>query len=181
MLQRLQLIHSKMQNSRKVSLRFGCMNPKESKPSFWFNMTDICYNVRSLWFQLLPHNWYIIDLMQTHHQSHLTFLVISNFDRHCTEESVYMWGFFMKPNGSFWKGSNQPINPNADFLPIFMVVHELVSIYHYKVGWSENDFYQGDEGGWFELKLHRHRQKPCLEENRRKLSGEKSIHWHVMT
>ena len=72
--------------------------------------------------------------------------------------------------------SNQPINPNGNLFPFFMVVHELVSIYHYKVGWSENDFYQGDEGVWFELKLHRHRQKSCLEENRKKLSGEKSIH-----
>ena len=91
-----------MQKSRKVSLRLGCMNPKEPKPSFWSNMTDICHNVRSLWFQLLPQNRCIIDLMQTHHQSHLTFLAISNFDRHCNEESVYMWGFFMKPYGSFW-------------------------------------------------------------------------------
>ena len=27
-----------MQKSRKVSLRLGCMNPKEPKPSFWSNM-----------------------------------------------------------------------------------------------------------------------------------------------
>ena len=33
MLQRMQLIHSKMQNSRKASLRLGCMNPKEPRPS----------------------------------------------------------------------------------------------------------------------------------------------------
>ena len=99
----------------KVSLRLGCVNPNEPKPSFWSNMIDICHNVRSLWFQLLPQNWCIIDLMQTHHQSHLTFLAISNFDRHCNEESVYMWGFFMKPYRSFWKGSNQQINPNGDF------------------------------------------------------------------
>ena len=104
-----------MQKSTKVPLRLGCMNPKEPKLSFWSNMTDICHNVRSLWFQLLPQNWCIIDLMQTHHQSHLTFLAISNFDRHCNEESVYMWGFFMKPYRSFWKGSNQQINPNGDF------------------------------------------------------------------
>ena len=78
------------------------MNPKEPRPSIWSNMTDICHNVRSLWFQLLPQNWCIIDLMQTHHQSHLTFLAISNFDRHCTEESLYMLGFFIKPYGFFW-------------------------------------------------------------------------------
>ena len=96
------IVTLEMQMSRRVSLRLGCMNPKEPKPSFWSNMTDICHNVRSLWFKLLPQNWCIIDLMQTHHQSHLTFLAISNFDRHCTEESLYMLGFFIKPYGFFW-------------------------------------------------------------------------------
>ena len=65
-------------------IKIGMYESKRTKPSFWSNMTDICHNVRSLWFQLLPQNWCIIDLMQTHHQSHLTFLAISNFDRHCS-------------------------------------------------------------------------------------------------